>query len=228
MGYMRHAREPLSIDVRMSMYTCFQWFETTTMPPMLRSASTVLRPTGPHASSSPRCVRATLRFFFACPSSFPVPAETGDGAARLSSSPPGVRPSPTFGDPVGGGTIPDDDAAVDGGAEAETDTDTGTDTERSLSLALRKLNPSSSSDGVGSTASDELELGGGYDCDGLGVKSGRLVDWGGMGNAAIDEDVEPSRSDRAGAGDWRIVEKAGECGMGVDDKESRCAAPLGR
>jgi hypothetical protein len=147
----------------------------------------------------------------------------------LSSSPAGVKPSPRFGEPDGGGTTPDDDAAVDGGAETETDTETGTDTERSLSLALRKLNPSSSSDGVGSTTSDELELGGGgYDCDGLGVKSGRLVDWGGMGNAAIDEELEPSRSDRAGAGDWRIVEKAGECGMGVDDKESRCAAALGR
>jgi hypothetical protein len=45
---------------------------------------------------------------------------------------------------------------------------------------------------------------------------------GGRENVATEEDVDPSLSDRAGAGDWRIVEKAGECGTGVEARDSRC------
>ena len=45
-------------------------------------------------------------------------------------------------------------------------------------------------------------------------RGGIAVDWWG----AILLDVEPSLSDRAGAGEWRIVDTAGEC-RGVDTAE---------
>lgn len=69
--------------------------------------------------------------------------------------------------------------------------------------------PSFSSLGVGRTGSTELA-----ELDG-----GRKPCPAGGGGTAIEEALDPSRSLRAGAGDWRVVvviDTAGEWGMGVD------------
>lgn len=85
---------------------------------------------------------------------------------------------------------------------------------------LGKANPSFSSLGVGKTGSTELAvLEGGNEIP-LPVvpDSSVCVCVGGGGIAmAIDEAVDPSLSLLVGAGDCRVVETAGEWGIGVDD-----------
>jgi hypothetical protein len=145
-------------------------------------------PIPPQLSSDPKCVKTTRLFFFGCSSAAPSPCPPCALLGRFSycSPPEGKRP-------VAPAIVLTLALAL-------------------LSLPLRPPRPvrqlyaSTSSLGVEMTWSvrSVLEL-----ADGGGTKSGRFSDCEGPRPRML-ELVDPSRSDRVGAGDWRIIEAAGE------------------